>query len=1662
MGDILCAAPYSGVFECQPRFGNVPALCPALRPAPPPRPCPCRWPTCLDRLGRALMRPQQAPPGCKFACQNAQGLTPFKALAALSWLREQHFDGGLFFETQTPLDIVDLLQHEPGAGVVWPGAQFFSVPGTGHTAGVWIVLGPSCSGAQALRFDGPNGQGRVLRVDLLLMGKPVCLVAAYGPTLPSARTGFFTDVLRPFLPADGRPLLLAADFNVVLSDLDCVYPPGHAAPVPNTRLAGAPALTALMETFGLVDIWREAHVGARAHTHWSAAATSGGRLDRWLVSASLLGQFAASSSIVPASGFPSDHLPVSLHLSSISASSPRGRGLQGFPLLLLNLPAAHGELAALVHVQAAGLLACSDVGIVERWDRMKEVLRAASWEIYRRHRRQRQLGATAAVALAAQARQRLLCATEADDFGALCAAVRDTAEAATRAWLDLCSPANAAAATLDHIFGDSSSYYFHQLARVPPPPTVIHCLQQPGLPFPDPDPADLGTLIGVQRALDHCAAFYSSNSALGLFRARHDIHLPAQDALLKALPRLLPQSHASLAEGLDGDSLLAPEDMDLALQLSNRGSVPGIDGLPYEFYRAFQADLVPVLCRVFNGAFCDDANPAPLQPLLGGVICLLLKPGQPADTLLGYRPITLLNCDVKLVMLVLSNRLQRSLDYVIDITQSAFLRGRDITDNVRYHLGLTARLQELGLPGWLLHSDLTKAYDTADRGWLLRTMAAMGFKPAGVVRWCALLMAGTHSRVRLNGFLSIAFPTAAGIPQGGSLSCQKWVIILEPCIAYLNSLQAGGAITGFRLPNGEPAPAACAFADDTKLFVHDPERDGPVIRDAFALAARAGLPVQSVPKTKLLYLRGPVPPTLDPMVQGVHQATGFNLHPPAVPHRLLGVPFCPDEALCRASAFAQQSHAMRSASAPWLPLRISLLGRSHIAMQCLASKAVFQANFRPPPTGSLKAMQQAVNGFVATSARPEEETPFPGRLYPKFAVAALPTLAGGLGVPHLMAHMLAMQAKAVWLLFRHSSHPWLGLFQHEVVSASVASPGRSSGLHTLVSAPDTLVLPPTCTPLVASAVAAFRKLGVIRVAAPEDQGLESVLLEHTFFNSPGPAWEETCLADLSSGLAHEWQRLVDVREAWLTRAMLSMVQRADLDLILSRLPHPWRALLVAPASPYAAWSALALRPSRGCLPLFLGPDPSSGQIELWELWPSGRLHALAPGAVSLPVGPSRPACVSLRPKDRTAWLRADYVFMAAQSLLPAGERSQLLEPWLVGVWADMDLDPAVWGIIPPHGEPVALLDLTVGSARHLLSHHSTMAEQGPRSRGYVRGYREAHAAWPKAWRLAPVAAPDPPLDQLGLAGLEERWRQSTVFYPLAAGPSRGVDWRIVGLHRQNPPLGRPDRDARDAARGIVDPFPPLLRPGFANVWKRLNDPTLYRPYRITCWQVLHGCLGCKAFLHHVRRPTDLCPNAPPPPPASLYCDAPGCSASHALETLTHAFVDCPEVAPVVDWLIATWALLTHAVVPRCPRVLLADDIEVWPGRPPDPGSLRLWTRLRVAVLGAIWQVRCSRDTAPGVSFARRVVRLAVQHIVDAIRRDWSRTLGDIRLADAGAFCVDWWRGVDMALRPEIFAVQWATPPLFCRIVGGPPQGGVPGPAHLEFLIGHGFPVPLPP
>ena len=85
---------------------------------------------------------------------------------------------------------------------------------------------------------------------------------------------------------------------------------------------------------------------------------------------------------------------------------------------------------------------------------------------------------------------------------------------------------------------------------------------------------------------------------------------------------------------------------------SNRA--PGLDGIPIEFYKTFWGDIKDIFLDsiIFaheTGQLCESQYQ--------GVITLIPKPEKELLQVTNYRPITLLNCDYKIVAKVLNNRL---------------------------------------------------------------------------------------------------------------------------------------------------------------------------------------------------------------------------------------------------------------------------------------------------------------------------------------------------------------------------------------------------------------------------------------------------------------------------------------------------------------------------------------------------------------------------------------------------------------------------------------------------------------------------------------------------------------------------------------------------------------------------------------------------------------------------------------------------------------------------------------------------------------------------------------------------------------------------------------------------------------------------------------------
>jgi len=145
------------------------------------------------------------------------------------------------------------------------------------------------------------------------------------------------------------------------------------------------------------------------------------------------------------------------------------------------------------------------------------------------------------------------------------------------------------------------------------------------------------------------------------------------DDLLSDLPQLDNEERAGLDKEITLEELkrVANSCGELAL---------GPDGIPYEVYKYYWDVLSPILLNSWK--YSLQIGILPFEQRLS-TITLLPKPGKDLKRLENWRPITLTNCDLKIFTKCLSNRVSKVLNKLIHPSQTAYIPGRVVHDNLR-------------------------------------------------------------------------------------------------------------------------------------------------------------------------------------------------------------------------------------------------------------------------------------------------------------------------------------------------------------------------------------------------------------------------------------------------------------------------------------------------------------------------------------------------------------------------------------------------------------------------------------------------------------------------------------------------------------------------------------------------------------------------------------------------------------------------------------------------------------------------------------------------------------------------------------------------------------------------------------------------------------------
>lgn len=195
------------------------------------------------------------------------------------------------------------------------------------------------------------------------------------------------------------------------------------------------------------------------------------------------------------------------------------------------------------------------------------------------------------------------------------------------------------------------------------------------------------------------------------------------------------------------------EETIAALKQLKMGKSPGPDGLTVSYYKSFTNVLFPYFTKAFNFL---SSSPQANKDILKAHITLTLKPGKDTTMVSDYRPISLLNVNLKLYAKVLANRLLPLLSKLISLEQVGFIPGWEARDNTIKAINIHHWLPTTSKPGFLLSLDEEKALDRVAWQYMTAILQAMGF-PDHILQLILALYSSPTAKIRANGRLPYAF-----------------------------------------------------------------------------------------------------------------------------------------------------------------------------------------------------------------------------------------------------------------------------------------------------------------------------------------------------------------------------------------------------------------------------------------------------------------------------------------------------------------------------------------------------------------------------------------------------------------------------------------------------------------------------------------------------------------------------------------------------------------------------------------------------------------------------------------------------------------------------------------------------------------------------------------
>ena len=831
------------------------------------------------------------------------------------YIKRKQIDICLLQETHSTLRDENNWKH------LWGGDIYFS-HGASNARGVMILI-KSDLDFKLLDIE-KDQEGRYLKISCNIQGTQFKVINLYAPNTEGARLNFFKSMKKK-LDRDNdlyQKLIIGGDFNIV-RDINMDKRGGNTNLSANWQKINK-TLEDIQEGNELQDIWRIKNPDKKRYTWKQNTPKIFCRLDYWLLSTSL-NDFVEDADILPS--IKSDHSPITLNLKTFE--NKKGRGYWKLNNTFLEEENYVKSINDLILKLREDEFLFTDKRVL--WEYMKFKIREFSIKYGKEKAKTRRDNETEYENKLKKIEENLDKCTDLIEKEQLENQKIDIVNQLKEIDQYKTEGLILRSRCESYEKGEKSNGYFLRLASRNKIKTTMNKLLR-----------EDGTVTTRQEEiLEMQMKFYKNLYSKHESKSKQE----KQNYLKPTKTNRLSEDEKQQCEGL-----ITTDELLKSIKSFKKKKAPGNDGLTAEFYQKFSGLIVQPLRESMNASYTLGK----LSTSQRQAVITLLDKGKDRQLIKNWRPISMLNVDYKIVTKSIAERIKKHLPTLIHNNQVGYVKGRQITNNIRTISDIFFYTKSKNIPGILINIDFEKAFDSVDWDFLKEVLKKFNFGNS-LIKWIDVFYTDVSSCVINNGLTSEYFSLGRGVRQGDPLSPYIFILVVE---ILASNIRQDEKIKGIQIGNHQIK--VLQYADDTSGIVSDTNSAKQFLKIVETFGTYSGLKLNKS-KTEAAWLGSLRNQTLTPL----------GISWPKNPLRILGVYISYDDNACNKNNFEDRLQKCRQILDSWKSRNLSLLGKTLIIKTFIMSQFLFTTSAIEIPDKYIGSLENSLYEFFWSGRKPK-------------------------------------------------------------------------------------------------------------------------------------------------------------------------------------------------------------------------------------------------------------------------------------------------------------------------------------------------------------------------------------------------------------------------------------------------------------------------------------------------------------------------------------------------------------------------------------------------------------------------------------------------------------------------------------------------------------------